>query len=174
MHTGCSWAGCAPCTWATSRCQPRLSRGACATLQFCVSESLLPSCARLGGVGEAGSNKSASGSCKRLEGWPFSLETRAHLERTSLRGRGRPCPHTGALSALLALELRRQPLPPWSSGSRCAAFPQLPVCIRSPARAHTRTCSAPPPHPPLWPFTPTTPHLRQMLKAVPSLAPGPP
>lgn len=118
-----------------------------AGLRLFVSAARLAVCARLGGVGKPEAANQQLGLEKCLEVWTFSLETLAHLGRTSLPGQ-RPSPpapslpHAHSLSPGLPL--------PGHLDLVVLAFPQLPFCVCSPARAQTHPCSWHPPCGPLY------------------------
>lgn len=140
------------CTWtragASLRPLPLPSERLCGSL-------CLRLCARLGGVGKPEAANQRLGLEKCLEGWTFSLETLAHLERTSLPAQ-RPSPPGPPLFPPPAHSLS----PSLPLGGHLdlvvLAFPQLPVCICNRARAQTHQCS---PHPPCGPLTD---HLTQL------------
>lgn len=85
---GCHGPRSKRCTWtragANLRPLPLPAERRCGSL-------CLRLCARLGGVGKPEAANQCLGLEKCLEGWTFSLETLAHLERTSLPAR-RPSP----------------------------------------------------------------------------------
>ena len=119
-----------------------------AGLRLFVSAARLAVCARLGGVGKPEAANQHLGLEKCLEVWTFSLETLAHLGRTSLPGQRPSLP--GPPPSPTPTPYRPASPLPGHLDLVVLALPQLPFCICSPARAQTHPCSWPPPCGPLY------------------------
>lgn len=159
-----SWATEQAVHLDTGRCEPPPSPSP--RLRRCGS-LCLRLCARLGGVGKPEAANQRLGLEKCHEGWTFSLETLAHLERTSLRAQ-RPSPPRGPPSFL------PQPTP-YRLASPLAViwislFLHFPSCLSAFAAVHVRRHTRAHRTHPAAPL-PTTSHNSQIRKVIPSLAP---
>lgn len=153
------------CTWtpagANLRPLPLPAERRCGSL-------CLRLCARLGGVGKPEAANQRLGLEKCLEGWTFSLETLAHLERTSLPAQ-RPSP-PGPPSFLPRPTPYRLASP--SAVIWISLFLHFPSCLSAFATVHVRRHTSAHRTHPAAPLL-TTSHSSQIRKVIPSLAPTP-